>query len=80
MKALRNAGLFVASVVFLAYVLAPIAWLVSSSFQSEAEITSKPPHWIPHHLHAQAPNTARISRCRSSKSALASRLICRPCS
>jgi multiple sugar transport system permease protein len=48
-KALRNAGLFVASVVFLAYVLAPIAWLVSSSFQSEAEITSKPPHWIPHH-------------------------------
>jgi len=30
-------------------VLAPIAWLVSSSFQSEAEITSKPPHWLPHH-------------------------------
>ena len=30
------------------YVLAPIAWLVSSSFQSEAEITSMPPHWIPH--------------------------------
>ena len=28
--------------------LAPIAWLVSSSFQSEREIVSKPPHWIPH--------------------------------
>ena len=39
--------LFVASVAFLAYVLAPIAWLVSSSFQSESEITAKPPHWIP---------------------------------
>jgi multiple sugar transport system permease protein len=31
------------------YVLAPIGWLVSSSFQSEAEITSVPPHWIPDH-------------------------------
>ncbi|MFN5512454.1 MAG: carbohydrate ABC transporter permease [Burkholderiales bacterium] len=41
-------GYLLASVVFLTYVLAPIAWLVSSSFQSEAEITSKPPHWIPH--------------------------------
>lgn len=34
--------------LFAIYVLAPIAWLVSSSFQSEAEITSVPPHWIPH--------------------------------
>ena len=25
-----------------------MAWLVSSSFQSEREIVSKPPHWIPH--------------------------------
>jgi multiple sugar transport system permease protein len=40
--------LFVASMLFAIYVLAPIAWLVSSSFQSEAEITSVPPHWIPH--------------------------------
>jgi multiple sugar transport system permease protein len=47
-KAWRRIGLFAASVVFLGYVLAPIAWLVSSSFQSEAEITSKPPHWLPH--------------------------------
>jgi len=45
----RRALLFVASLLFLGYVLAPIAWLVSSSFQSEAEITSKPPHWVPHH-------------------------------
>lgn len=42
-------GLFLAaaSLVFLSYVLAPIAWLVSSSFQNEREIVSKPPHWIP---------------------------------
>ncbi|MGE5338168.1 MAG: carbohydrate ABC transporter permease [Gemmatimonadota bacterium] len=44
----RSLLLALASVLFLAYVLAPIGWLVSSSFQSEAEITSKPPHWIPH--------------------------------
>jgi multiple sugar transport system permease protein len=47
-NAWRRLGLFVASVVFLAYVLAPVAWLLSSSFQNEAEITSKPPHWLPH--------------------------------
>jgi multiple sugar transport system permease protein len=40
--------LALASALFLAYVLSPVAWLVSSSFQSEAEITSKPPHWVPH--------------------------------
>jgi len=45
----RRALLLAASFAFLAYVLAPIAWLVSSSFQSESEITSKPPHWVPHH-------------------------------
>lgn len=33
----------------LVYVLAPVAWLVSSSVQSEVEITSVPPHWIPEH-------------------------------
>ena len=44
----RRALLFVASIAFLAYVLAPIAWLVSSSFQSESELTSKPPHWVPY--------------------------------
>jgi multiple sugar transport system permease protein len=40
--------LFAASMVFAAYILAPVAWLVSSSFQNEREIVSKPPHWIPH--------------------------------
>ena len=39
--------LFCASVLFLVYVLAPVAWLVSSSLQRDAEITSRPPHWIP---------------------------------
>ena len=40
--------LAVSSLLLLAYILAPMAWLVSSSFQSEREIVSKPPHWIPH--------------------------------
>jgi multiple sugar transport system permease protein len=44
----RGLFLFAASLVFLSYVLLPIAWLVSSSFQSEREIVSKPPHWLPH--------------------------------
>src|SRR6202140_3453766 len=43
----RGLVLAVASVIFLSYILAPIAWLVSSSFQSEREIITKPPHWIP---------------------------------
>jgi multiple sugar transport system permease protein len=44
----RRLFLFFASALFLVYVLAPVAWLVSSSFHGEAEITSRPPHWIPH--------------------------------
>ena len=44
---LRSAGLFCASVLMLAYILGPVCWMVSSSFQNEAEITSVPPHWIP---------------------------------
>jgi multiple sugar transport system permease protein len=36
------------SILLLAYILAPMAWLVSSSVQSEREIVSRPPHWIPH--------------------------------
>jgi multiple sugar transport system permease protein len=44
----RRALLFFASLLFAGYVLAPVAWLVSSSFQSESEITSVPPHWVPH--------------------------------
>lgn len=47
-RMIRPVLLAIASLVFLVYVLSPIFWLVSSSFQSEAEITSKPPHWLPH--------------------------------
>ena len=54
-------GLFLAaaSLVFLSYVLAPIAWLVSSSFQNEREIVSKPPHWIP-----DQPSLQNFTPCR----------------
>jgi multiple sugar transport system permease protein len=44
----RRTLLFAASLLFSLYVLAPVAWLLSSSVQTEAEITSVPPHWIPH--------------------------------
>lgn len=44
----RRVVLLLSSLLFAAYVLAPIGWLLSSSLQSEAEITSVPPHWIPH--------------------------------
>lgn len=37
----------ISAIVLSIYVLAPITWLVSSSFQTEAEIVSVPPHWIP---------------------------------
>jgi multiple sugar transport system permease protein len=43
----RPALLAVSSVLLVVYLLAPMAWLVSSSLQSEREIVSKPPHWIP---------------------------------
>jgi multiple sugar transport system permease protein len=44
----RPALLAVSSLLLLFYLLAPMAWLISSSLQSEREIVSKPPHWIPH--------------------------------
>lgn len=44
----RRTLLFFSSLLFVIYVLAPIGWLLSSSVQSEAEITSVPPHWIAH--------------------------------
>jgi len=47
-RIIRAVFLAVASLVFASYVLLPVAWLVSSSFQTEREIVSKPPHWIPH--------------------------------
>lgn len=45
----RTILLWCASVLLLAYVLAPVLWLLSSSLQTEAEIVSIPPHWIPDH-------------------------------
>lgn len=44
----QRALLFFGSLLFALYVLAPIGWLVSSSVQPESEITSVPPHWVPH--------------------------------
>ena len=44
----KNAAIFVFSVVLVCYTVGPFLWLLSSSFQSEAEIVSIPPHWIPH--------------------------------
>jgi len=46
-RLLRGAGLAVASLVLLLYVLGPVCWLLSSSLQTEREIVSIPPHWIP---------------------------------
>lgn len=60
----RRALLFFASLLFTAYVLAPVAWLVSSSFQSEAEITSVPPHWVPHQPTAE--NFAAIFKAKEA--------------
>ena len=58
----RSVFLFAASAAFLGYVLAPVAWLVSSSLQRDAEITSRPPHWIPHEPTAE--NFAAIFQAR----------------
>lgn len=44
----RTTVILLGSLVLLVYALAPVAWLVSSSFQTEKEIVSVPPHWIPH--------------------------------
>ena len=43
----RGLVLSVGCALLLAYLLGPIVWLVSSSIQTEAEIVSVPPHWIP---------------------------------
>ncbi len=53
----RGIALAFASLMFVTYMLAPIVWLVSSSFQSEHEIIAKPPHWIPHE-----PDAAELCR------------------
>lgn len=46
-RMLRLAMLGLASLLLLAYVLGPALWLLSSSLQTEREIVSIPPHWIP---------------------------------
>ena len=61
----RSLFLFLSSTVFLIYVLAPVAWLVSSSLQRDAEITSRPPHWIPHEPTLE--NFAAIFQAREKK-------------
>jgi multiple sugar transport system permease protein len=43
----RGLVILLGSITLLVYVLAPVAWLVSSSFQTEKEIVSVPPHWMP---------------------------------
>ncbi len=43
----RLAVIFLFSVVLAAYVLGPFVWLASSSIQTEREIISVPPHWVP---------------------------------
>ena len=62
---MRRIFLFFSSIVFLVYVLAPVAWLVSSSLQRDAEITSRPPHWIPHEPTLE--NFAAIFQAREKK-------------
>jgi multiple sugar transport system permease protein len=61
----RSVFLLAASATFLVYVLAPVAWLVSSSLQRDAEITSRPPHWIPHEPTLE--NFAAIFEAREKK-------------
>ncbi len=58
----RGLALLLASLLFVTYVLGPIAWLVSSSFQSEHEIIAKPPHWIP-----QAPTLQNFAAIFAAK-------------
>lgn len=45
---MRKVLIYAFALVVAAYVLAPVYWLAASSFQSEREIVSVPPHWIPH--------------------------------
>lgn len=61
----RRLFLLFSSLVFLVYILAPVAWLVSSSFQGEAEITSRPPQWIPREPTLE--NFAAIFEARDKK-------------
>ncbi|MCX2721140.1 carbohydrate ABC transporter permease [Roseibium salinum] len=44
---IQRGVILLGSLAVLLVVLMPVAWLVSSSLQTEAEIVSVPPHWIP---------------------------------
>jgi multiple sugar transport system permease protein len=44
----RGLMLAVLCFVLVVYLLAPFYWLFASSFQTEREIASIPPHWLPH--------------------------------
>ena len=43
----RGAILTLFSLLLVTYVAGPVGWLVSSSLQSEADITAVPPNWLP---------------------------------
>jgi len=43
----RRTLLFGLSVLFLAYVVGPVYWVFVSSIQSEADLVSVPPNWVP---------------------------------
>lgn len=43
----RGLLLALCAALFLLYVAGPVAWLVSSSLQTEAEIAAVPPNWLP---------------------------------
>ncbi|WP_295534270.1 carbohydrate ABC transporter permease [uncultured Thioclava sp.] len=46
-RIVQRVVILVSAIVLAIYVLAPVSWLVSSAFQTETEIVSIPPHWIP---------------------------------
>ncbi len=72
---MRGALIFVFSAILLVYTLGPFLWLVSSSFQTESEIVSIPPHWIPHEPTLDnyraifGASESESKRCRSSRAA-----------
>ncbi|HHY46738.1 MAG TPA: carbohydrate ABC transporter permease [Firmicutes bacterium] len=45
---MRSAAIFVAGLALFIAIVAPYAWLVISSISHASELTSVPPHWIPH--------------------------------
>jgi multiple sugar transport system permease protein len=45
----RRIGLYALAIVFALYVLLPFAWIVLTSFMTEADALSVPPQWIPQH-------------------------------